>query len=196
MTVKRALDVCVAAPALVVAAPLLLALALMVCLTSAGPPLFGQRRVGRAGREFRMLKLRTMVAGAERMRSRLVTQSRDADWLDLAHDPRVTRVGRLLRRASLDELPQLVNVVRGDMSLVGPRPLLVEEQARVPEWARERSSLRPGITGLWQVEGRASVSFQDMLRLDCQYVEHASLRTDLKILVRTVPAVVSGRGAN
>ena len=111
-------------------------------------------------------------------------------------DPRVTPIGRLLRRTSLDELPQLLNVVRGDMSLVGPRPLPVEEQARIPDWARARVGLRPGITGLWQVEGRANVSFQDMLRLDCEYAGRASLSTDLKILVRTVPAVLSGKGAH
>jgi len=196
MTAKRAIDVCGAAVGLVLVAPLLLALAAVVCLTSPGPALFGQRRSGRGGREFTMLKLRTMVAGAERARPLLVSQSRDADWLDLADDPRITPLGRVLRRTSLDELPQLLNVVRGDMSLVGPRPLLVEEQARVPYWARARSSVRPGITGLWQVEGRASVSFQEMLRLDCEYVERASLPTDVRILLRTVPAVVGGRGAN
>jgi lipopolysaccharide/colanic/teichoic acid biosynthesis glycosyltransferase len=193
---KRAIDLAGATLGLVLVAPLLLALALVVCVTSPGPPLFGQRRAGRGGREFTMWKLRTMVADADRMRPLLLAQSRDAHWLDLADDPRVTLLGRLLRRTSLDELPQLINVVRGDMSLVGPRPLPIEEHARIPDWARRRVSLRPGITGLWQVEGRASVSFQDMLRLDCEYVGRASLRTDLKILLRTVPAVVTGKGAN
>jgi lipopolysaccharide/colanic/teichoic acid biosynthesis glycosyltransferase len=193
---KRAIDLAGATSGLVLVAPLLLVVALVVCVTSPGPPLFRQRRAGRAGREFTMWKLRTMVAGADRMRPLLLAQSRDADWLDLADDPRVTLVGRVLRRTSLDELPQLFNVVRGDMSLVGPRPLPVEEHARIPDWARGRASLRPGITGLWQVGGRASVSFQDMLRLDCEYVGCVSLRTDLSILLRTVPAVVRGKGAN
>jgi exopolysaccharide production protein ExoY len=142
-----------------------------------------------------MWKFRTMVAGAEQLRPALLAQSRDADWLDLAHDPRVTPFGRLLRRASLDELPQLVNVLLGNMSLVGPRPLPLEEQARVPEWAAARAEVRPGITGLWQVEGRASMSFAEMLRLDCAYVRDPSLATDLRILVRTVPAVFTAKGA-
>ena len=196
MRTKRAIDLAGATLGLVLVAPLLLALALVVCVTSPGAPLFGQRRTGRGGREFTMWKLRTMVAGAERMRPLLLAQSRDADWLDLADDPRVTLLGRLLRRTSLDELPQLFNVVRGDMSLVGPRPLPVEEHARIPDWAHRRVSLRPGITGLWQVERRASVGFQDMLRLDCEYVGRVSLRTDLNILLRTVPAVLRGKGAN
>ncbi len=196
MRTKRAIDLAGATLGLVLVAPLLLALALVVCVTSPGAPLFGQRRTGRGGREFTMWKLRTMVAGAERMRPLLLAQSRDADWLDLADDPRVTLLGRLLRRTSLDELPQLFNVLRGDMSLVGPRPLPVEEHARIPDWAHRRVSLRPGITGLWQVERRASVGFQDMLRLDCEYVGRVSLRTDLKILLRTVPAVLRGKGAN
>jgi lipopolysaccharide/colanic/teichoic acid biosynthesis glycosyltransferase len=193
---KRAIDLVGGTLGLVLVAPLLLVLALVVCATSPGAALFGQRRAGRGGREFTMWKLRTMVAGADRMRPVLLAQSRDADWLDLADDPRVTLLGRLLRRTSLDELPQLFNVVRGDMSLVGPRPLPVEEHARIPDWAQARVRLRPGITGLWQVEGRASVSFQDMLLLDCEYVGRVSLPTDLKILLRTVPAVLTGKGTN
>jgi lipopolysaccharide/colanic/teichoic acid biosynthesis glycosyltransferase len=196
VTTKRAIDLVGATLGLVLVAPLLLALAVVVCATSPGAPLFGQRRAGRGGREFTMWKLRTMVAGADRMRSVLLAQSRDADWLDLADDPRVTPLGRLLRRTSLDELPQLFNVVRGHMSLVGPRPLPLEEHARIPDWAQTRVRLRPGITGLWQVQGRASVSFQDMLLLDCEYVGRVSLLTDLKILLRTVPAVLTGKGTN
>lgn len=192
---KRAIDVAAAAVGLLVLMPLMLILALLLCASSPGPPLFRQRRVGRHGREFGMWKFRTMVAEAERLRPLLLARSRDADWLDLADDPRVTGVGRLLRRTSIDELPQLVNVLLGDMSLVGPRPLPVEEHARVPEWAAARSHVRPGITGLWQVRGRASVSFAEMLRLDCAYVSDPSLAGDLRILARTVPAVLTARGA-
>jgi lipopolysaccharide/colanic/teichoic acid biosynthesis glycosyltransferase len=192
---KRALDVAAAALGLLVLLPLLLVVALLLCASSPGPPIFRQRRIGRHGREFSMWKFRTMVAGAEALRPALLAESRDADWLDLAHDPRVTGFGRLLRRTSLDELPQLVNVLLGNMSLVGPRPLPLEEQARVPEWAAARLRVRPGITGLWQVQGRASVSFAEMLRLDCAYVDDSSLAGDLLILVRTIPAVLTAKGA-
>jgi lipopolysaccharide/colanic/teichoic acid biosynthesis glycosyltransferase len=192
---KRALDVAAAALGLLVLLPLMLVVALLLCASSPGPPIFRQRRIGRHGREFSMWKFRTMVAGAERLRPALLAESRDADWLDLAHDPRVTGFGRLLRRTSLDELPQLVNVLLGSMSLVGPRPLPLEEQARVPEWAAARSRVRPGITGLWQVQGRASVSFAEMLRLDCAYVDDVSLAADLRILARTIPAVLTAKGA-
>ena len=193
---KRAIDLVVAAVALLVLLPLLLVVALVLCATSPGAPLFRQRRIGRHGREFTMLKFRTMVAGAERLRPLLLGESRDGDWLDLAKDPRVTGVGRLLRRTSMDELPQLVNVLVGEMSLVGPRPLPLEEHAQVPAWAAVRSEVRPGITGLWQVRGRASVSFAEMLRLDCDYVSDPSRAKDLRILALTVPAVLRARGAN
>jgi lipopolysaccharide/colanic/teichoic acid biosynthesis glycosyltransferase len=193
--VKRAIDIVVALLGLLLATPLLLVLALLVAASSPGAPVFRQRRAGRDGREFRMWKFRTMVAGAERLRPLLVADSRDADWLDLEHDPRVTAVGRLLRRTSLDELPQLLNVLRGEMSLVGPRPLPLEEHARVPDWAAARSAVRPGVTGLWQVRGRAALGFTAMLELDCEYVSSASLRLDLTILARTVPAVLAARGA-
>jgi lipopolysaccharide/colanic/teichoic acid biosynthesis glycosyltransferase len=193
--VKRAIDIVVALLGLLLATPLLLVLALLVAASSPGAPVFRQRRAGRDGREFRMWKFRTMVAGAERLRPLLVADSRDADWLDLEHDPRVTAVGRLLRRTSLDELPQLLNVLRGEMSLVGPRPLPLEEHARVPDWAAARSAVRPGVTGLWQVRGRAALGFTAMLELDCEYVRSASLRLDLTILARTVPAVLAARGA-
>ena len=192
---KRAVDISAAAVGLLVLLPLLLLVALLLCASSPGPPLFRQRRSGRGGREFGMWKFRTMVAGAERLRPALLADSRDADWLDLARDPRVTGFGRLLRRTSADELPQLVNVLLGDMSLVGPRPLPLEEQARVPEWALARQSVRPGITGLWQVRGRASVGFAEMLRLDLDYVRDPSLAADLRILARTLPAVLTAKGA-
>ena len=192
---KRAVDIATSAVALLLLLPLMLVLALVLCATSPGPPLFRQRRIGRHGREFTMWKFRTMVAGAERLRPLLLGQSRDADWLDLDDDPRITAVGRLLRRTSIDELPQLVNVLLGEMSLVGPRPLPLEEHARVPAWAAARCDVRPGITGLWQVRGRAGVGFTEMLRLDCAYVRDTSRVKDLRILARTVPAVLRAKGA-
>jgi lipopolysaccharide/colanic/teichoic acid biosynthesis glycosyltransferase len=193
---KRAIDVIVSLTGLMLLAPLLLVLALAVWASSPGTPLFRQRRVGRGGTEFLMWKFRTMVADAERRRSELVTRSRDSGWLMLDRDPRVTGVGRFLRRTSLDELPQLLNVLRGDMSLVGPRPLPVVEHALLPDWSGPRLSVRPGITGLWQVAGRTRVPFEEMLRLDCRYVSELSWRSDLEILVRTVPSVLLGKGAN
>jgi lipopolysaccharide/colanic/teichoic acid biosynthesis glycosyltransferase len=193
---KRGLDFSAASLALVLLLPLMVAVALAIALGSRGAPLFRQRRVGRFGREFEMWKFRTMVADAERRRAELIAQSLESEWLHLEHDPRVTRIGRVLRRTSVDELPQLLNVVRGDMSLVGPRPLPPIEQDNLPAWARARLEVRPGLTGLWQVNGRTQLGVQAMLRLDCEYVRAHSLQTDLRILVLTVPAVLTGRGAN
>ena len=192
---KRALDVTGAALGLLLLMPLLLTVTLAIRVTSPGPAIFRQRRAGRGHREFVMWKFRTMVDGADQMRAALTAKLRDDEWLDLERDPRVTPLGRLLRRTSLDELPQLVNVLRGDMSLVGPRPLPLDEQARIPAWASERDAVRPGLTGAWQVAGRELIGFIDMLRLDCEYVREGSLWRDLKILARTLPAVIDVRGA-
>jgi lipopolysaccharide/colanic/teichoic acid biosynthesis glycosyltransferase len=193
---KRALDAAAALLLLVVLAPILLVCALAAWAGSSRRPLFRQPRAGRFGETFGMWKFRTMVLDAEQVRSALMIQSHDPDWLALDKDPRVTRAGRILRRTSLDELPQLINVLRGEMSLVGPRPLPLEEHVRLPAWSARRLDVRPGVTGLWQVSGRARVSFQDMLRLDCLYVRERSLWNDLKILARTPFAVLLGRGCN
>jgi lipopolysaccharide/colanic/teichoic acid biosynthesis glycosyltransferase len=192
---KRALDVAVASMALIALSPLMLCAALVIAAGSPGAPLFRQRRVGRFGREFGMWKFRTMVADAEHLRAELMVRSRERDWLHLDRDPRVTRIGRFLRRTSLDELPQLLNVLRGEMSIVGPRPLPLVEHAALPGWALSRLHVRPGLTGLWQVAGRTELGFQEMLQLDCRYVREQSWRGDLEILIRTIPAVVSARGA-
>jgi lipopolysaccharide/colanic/teichoic acid biosynthesis glycosyltransferase len=192
---KRALDVAVASVALIVLSPLMLCVALAIAAGSRGAPLFRQRRAGRFGREFGMWKFRTMVSDAEQKRAELMVCSRERDWLHLDRDPRVTRIGRFLRRTSLDELPQLVNVLRGDMSLVGPRPLPLVEHAALPGWSVSRLDVRPGLTGLWQVAGRTELGFEEMLQLDCRYVREQSWRADLNILIRTIPAVVSARGA-
>jgi lipopolysaccharide/colanic/teichoic acid biosynthesis glycosyltransferase len=193
---KRSLDVLGATVALVLAAPLLLLLALLVRVDSRGPAFFRQERIGRGAERFKLLKLRTMEDDAESRRPELLADSKDPGWLHLDHDPRITRLGRLLRPTSLDELPQLWNVVRGDMSLVGPRPLVPEEDSKVQPWARGRLDLTPGITGLWQVLGRTSIPFEEMVKLDYLYVTNWSLWGDLRLMLRTLPAVLRRSGAN
>ncbi|TMK97693.1 MAG: sugar transferase [Actinobacteria bacterium] len=193
---KRALDLVAAGLLSLLTLPLLAVLAVAIKLDSPGPVFFRQERIGQGGRRFRLLKLRTMVANAESQRNALLAHSRDPGWLHLEHDPRITRVGRLLRMASLDELPQLWNVLRGDMSLVGPRPLVAEEDSRVAEWARGRLDLTPGITGLWQVLGRTSIPFEEMVRLDYLYVTNWSLWGDVRLMIRTLPVVLRRSGAN
>lgn len=195
-TGKRLLDVVVAAVTLVLTAPLWLAAALVIKLDSPGPVLFRQRRIGRNGQEFDLYKLRTMRRDAEAARAALLhLNEADGPYFKIASDPRITRVGRFLRRYSIDELPQLVNVLRGDMSLVGPRPPLAEEVQRYPGWFRRRLSVPPGLTGLWQVSGRFLLPFEEAARLDVFYVDHWSLGLDIKILLRTPVVVASGRGA-
>jgi lipopolysaccharide/colanic/teichoic acid biosynthesis glycosyltransferase len=181
---------------LLLLAPLMFLIALAIRLDSPGPVLFRQRRVGRGGNSFDFVKFRTMVQGAEGMSDALRGRSRDPHWLLLDEDPRVTRVGRALRQSSVDELPQLWTVLCGEMSLVGPRPLSEEDHRAVPSWGLRRYEVPPGITGLWQVEGRTQIDFEDMLRLDCAYVRSWSLRSDLRLLLRTIPAVLTRRGAN
>jgi exopolysaccharide biosynthesis polyprenyl glycosylphosphotransferase len=194
---KRGLDLVLAGLLSVLASPLLVALAVAIKLDSPhGPVFFKQERIGRGGRRFRLLKLRTMVPDAESRRSALLAHSKDSGWLHLEHDPRITSVGRLLRLASLDELPQLWNVLKGDMSLVGPRPLVAEEDVMVDDWARGRLELTPGITGLWQVLGRTSIPFEEMVRLDYLYVTNWSPWGDVRLILRTLPVVLARRGAN
>jgi lipopolysaccharide/colanic/teichoic acid biosynthesis glycosyltransferase len=193
---KRALDVCGALILLVLLSWLFGLIALAIRLDSRGPALFRQRRIGRDGRPFELVKFRTMVENAEAMVDSLRERSRDPNWLLLDDDPRVTRVGRILRRTSLDELPEFWHVLRGQMSLVGPRPLSEQDQRNVPSWGGSRSEVPPGLTGLWQVTGRTTISFEDMVRLDCLYVKNWTLRRDLMLLVRTVPALLTARGAN
>jgi exopolysaccharide biosynthesis polyprenyl glycosylphosphotransferase len=193
---KRCLDVLGAGIALLVFFPVLTVLALLVRLGSPGPALFRQERIGQDGRRFKLLKLRTMDEDAERRRAELLAQSRDSAWLHLEHDPRITRFGRVLRLTSIDELPQLWNVLRGHMSLVGPRPLVPEEDMMVAAWARGRLDLTPGITGLWQVLGRTSITFEEMVKLDYLYVTNWSLWGDVRLILRTLPVVLRRTGAN
>jgi exopolysaccharide biosynthesis polyprenyl glycosylphosphotransferase len=193
---KRAMDVAGATAGLLLSAPVLVLVGAAIKLDSPGSVLFRQRRIGRGGREFRLVKFRTMVADAEQRHDGLMSQSRDPGWLLLDHDPRVTRVGRVLRHWSLDELPQLWNVLKGEMSLVGPRPLIESEDRRLLGWRRSRVDLTPGLTGLWQVLGRTSIPFEEMIKLDYLYVTNWSLWTDVRLILRTLPSVLTRRGVN
>jgi exopolysaccharide biosynthesis polyprenyl glycosylphosphotransferase len=194
--VKRVLDVVLSLVALLVSTPLWLAAALAIRLSSRGPVLYRQVRCGLHGRLFVLLKFRTMVADAEKLRSEVAHLNvMDGPVFKAPADPRVTPVGRLLRRSSLDELPQLLNVLKGDMSLVGPRPAIPEEAERYLPWQRRRLAMKPGITCLWQISGRSDLDFATWMDLDLAYIDTWSLWLDLKILALTVPAVFSGRGA-
>jgi exopolysaccharide biosynthesis polyprenyl glycosylphosphotransferase len=193
---KRGLDIVVSAVALVLLAPLLALIAVAVMLDSQGPVLYRQTRVGRDGGRFQLLKFRTMEVGADRLTEELMAHSLDPDWLVMEEDPRVTRVGRFLRRNSLDELPQLWNVLKGEMSMVGPRPLPERDDAKVLGWQRHRLDLVPGVTGYWQVLGRNSIPFAEMLEIDYGYVAGWSLWEDVRLLLKTVPVVLRRRGAN
>ena len=196
LLVKAIVDRVLAAMFLLVTAPLMLVIAAAVKLTSPGPVLFVQRRGGLNGRAFPMLKFRTMREGAESERDTLLaTNEMDGPVFKMRNDPRVTAVGRLLRRTSLDELPQLVNVLLGHMSLVGPRPLPLVETVRLTGPHRRRLAVRPGITGLWQVSGRNELGFEEWMNLDLEYADHWSLGLDLVIVLRTLPALITGRGA-
>jgi exopolysaccharide biosynthesis polyprenyl glycosylphosphotransferase len=193
---KRSLDLAVSAILLLLAAPLMVLIAIAIKLESRGPVFFKQRRIGRGGRPLQVVKFRTMVVDAEKQTQELMAASQHSGWLKLEHDPRITRVGRILRRLSLDELPQLWNILKGQMSLVGPRPLIESEDRQVDGWERTRLELTPGLTGLWQVLGRTNIPFDEMVKLDYLYVTNWSLWTDIRLILRTFPAVITRRGAN
>jgi exopolysaccharide biosynthesis polyprenyl glycosylphosphotransferase len=192
---KRAFDVLGALLGLLAVSPVLAVIALAVKLDDGGPVFFRQQRVGRHGHRFGMLKFRTMVPNAEALKDSLRDRNEAQEGLfKIAEDPRVTRVGRLLRRSALDELPQLWNIVRGEMSLVGPRPLVIDEDQRIEGWHRRRLELTPGMTGPWQILGPARVPLKEMVAIDYLYVANWSLWTDIKILLRTIPHVLQKRG--
>lgn len=194
---KRLLDVIVSAAALLVLAPLLAVVALAIRLDSPGPVLFAQQRIGRFGRPFRLLKFRSMYVDAEERRKLLEAQNEMTGGVTfkMKHDPRVTRVGRILRKLSIDELPQLWHVLAGDMSLVGPRPPLASETERYSLAHRRRLDVKPGLTCVWQVSGRSEIPFERQVELDVDYIHSWSLWSDLKLLLKTIPAVITGRGA-
>jgi exopolysaccharide biosynthesis polyprenyl glycosylphosphotransferase len=192
---KRSFDLVVASLLLIVLSPLMALFAVAIKLESQGRILFRQVRVGRGGAPFEMLKFRTMISNAESLKPDLLELNEaEAGFFKMASDPRVTRIGRLLRRSSLDELPQLINVIRSEMSLVGPRPLVCEEDEQVLGWSRRRLDLTPGMTGHWQILGSSRVPLPEMVAIDCVYVTTWSLWTDVKILLRTVPHVLGLRG--
>lgn len=194
---KRLFDIAASALALAVLWPLMVVVAMLVKLTSRGPVLFKQTRVGLHGRQFHMLKFRSMVANAEAMKAALMARNEQAGPVfKMKRDPRITPVGAFLRKYSIDELPQLVNVLRGEMSVVGPRPPVPSEVARYEAWQRRRLSVRPGLTCVWQVSGRNQISFDEWMYLDMAYIDHWSLAQDFELILKTVPIVITGRGAS
>jgi exopolysaccharide production protein ExoY len=199
-SVKRAIDITIATTALIVLSPLFLFVAVLLWLTDPGPVFFGHKRVGLGGRSFRCLKFRTMCTDADVVLQRLLASDPAiaAEWAatrKLRNDPRISGIGRVLRTYSLDELPQLINVIRGEMSLVGPRPVVTSELTRYGNAAVHYLSARPGITGLWQVSGRSDTTYRARISLDARYVTDWSLVGDILILLRTIPAVIAARGS-
>ena len=194
--VKRTFDIVVSLLAGVLLLPLWLLIALAIKLDSRGPVLYVDRRIGVGEREFGMLKFRTMVAGAAALQPQLENANEaEGALFKIRDDPRVTRVGRVLRRLSLDEVPQIVNVLKGEMSLVGPRPLPIRDHRLLEDWHRARYAVLPGMTGLWQISGRSGLTFDDLVRLDFTYLENWSIWLDITIIARTIPAVLTRRGA-
>ncbi|WP_137681704.1 WecB/TagA/CpsF family glycosyltransferase [Aurantiacibacter suaedae] len=195
-TIKRAMDMMLATMALAILSPIFLAVALAIKLEDRGPVFFRQTRIGERGRNFRMIKFRSMYTDAEARRTALLAHSeRDGTCFKMKHDPRITSVGRFIRRTSIDELPQLFNVLTGEMSLVGPRPALPCEVATYAGKSWQRLGGKPGITCIWQVSGRAEIPFKRQVVMDCAYLRRRGLLTDLSLMLRTVPAVITGRGA-
>jgi exopolysaccharide biosynthesis polyprenyl glycosylphosphotransferase len=194
---KRALDITLTGLGLLVLSPFFILLAIMIRMDSPGPVLFTQTRIGRSGEPFRCWKFRSMFVDAEQRKSELLDRNEMAGGttFKMKQDPRITRVGRLIRRASIDELPQLWNVLVGDMSLVGPRPPLPQEVAGYTAHEKRRLAVKPGITCIWQVSGRSDIPFQEQVLLDIEYIEKRSFWLDLALLVRTIPAVLLARGA-
>jgi lipopolysaccharide/colanic/teichoic acid biosynthesis glycosyltransferase len=193
---KRAFDLAVSFFVVLIGVPIWILIAAAIKLDSRGPILYRDRRIGVREREFGMLKFRTMVEGASEQQDELEEHNEAPGALfKIRSDPRVTRVGRLLRKLSLDELPQLLNVLRGEMSLVGPRPLPLRDYGLLDAWHRKRYLVLPGITGLWQISGRSNLTFDDLVRLDFYYIENWSIWLDISILIKTPNAILSRRGA-
>ncbi|NTV97859.1 MAG: sugar transferase [Chlorobiaceae bacterium] len=194
---KRLLDIAVSVAAILALSPLFILTVLAIWIEDPGPVFFVQIRVGRNGRHFRFYKFRSMVVNAEKIKRDLEARNESSAGVifKMKKDPRITKVGRIIRKFSIDELPQLLNVLKGDMSLVGPRPPLVPEVAQYTLEQRKRLHVIPGITCLWQVSGRSDIPFTDQVRLDLEYIQSASFLNDIRLLLKTIPAVLSGRGA-
>ncbi|TAN62049.1 sugar transferase [bacterium] len=196
LIVKRFIDIFISSVTLAVVSPLMLAVVIAIRLNSPGPAIFVQRRSGQNGRIFDFYKLRSMYKDADQRKAELERANEmDGPVFKIKSDPRITPIGRFIRRASIDELPQLWNVLKGDMSIVGPRPPVPAEVEKYERWQRRRLSMKPGITCLWQVSGRNMIKFNDWIRLDLEYIDNWSLWLDIKILLRTIPAVLTGKGA-
>ncbi|MDY7226013.1 exopolysaccharide biosynthesis polyisoprenyl-phosphate hexose-1-phosphate transferase EpsZ [Hyalangium sp. s54d21] len=197
MAIKRLFDISASAAALLVLSPLLLAVALIIKVTSRGPVFFKQQRVGLHGKTFNMLKFRSMVVNAEELKAKLEAMNEQTGPVfKIKNDPRITPIGRFIRKYSIDELPQLLNVLRGEMSVVGPRPPLPKEVEKYAAWQRRRLSVRPGLTCIWQVSGRNQISFEEWMYLDMQYIDNWTLLTDFSLILKTVPVVITGNGAS
>jgi lipopolysaccharide/colanic/teichoic acid biosynthesis glycosyltransferase len=197
-SLKRGLDIAGAGTAVLVFSPVFVGTAVLIKLEDGGPVLFYQDRVGRGGRLFKMMKFRSMVPDAEALKEKLLQENehgQEGITFKIKHDPRITRVGRVIRKYSIDEFPQFFNVLRGDMSLVGPRPALPHEVAQYKALHLRRLLVKPGITCLWQVGGRSNIDFEGQVRLDLDYIASESLTQDLKLLLKTIPAVLRGEGA-
>jgi exopolysaccharide biosynthesis polyprenyl glycosylphosphotransferase len=197
LMLKRAFDIAASGSALVLLSPLMIAVAVVIKLTSPGPILFKQQRVGRFGRPFHMLKFRSMVVNAEALKAALMAKNEQTGPVfKIKRDPRITAVGAFIRKYSIDELPQFINVLRGEMTIVGPRPPLPSEVAQYQAWQRRRLSVRPGITCVWQVSGRNQIGFDQWMYLDMQYIDNWSIAHDFQLVFKTVPVVLFGRGAS
>ncbi|HEY0007438.1 MAG TPA: sugar transferase [Tepidisphaeraceae bacterium] len=193
---KRAIDLVAASSVLLIASPAMVVIAGLIKYTSPGPVVFKQWRCGMGGQPFQIYKFRTMCDNADAMKAQLRAQSeQDGPAFKMTRDPRVTSIGKLLRKTSLDELPQLFNVLKGDMSLVGPRPLPLDEQAQCDQWHRSRLDVKPGLTCIWQVHGRSQVTFEQWMRMDLSYIRRYEVLHDIKLMLQTIPAVLLRRGA-
>lgn len=194
-TLKRLFDIVASLVALVLLFPLFLAVSILIKLSSKGPVFFKQKRVGQYGKIFEILKFRSMISNAEKLKNTLQNQNEQSGPVfKIGNDPRITKIGKFIRKYSIDELPQLINVLVGDMSIVGPRPALYEEVMKYEDWQRRRLSMKPGITCIWQVSGRNNISFEKWMYLDMQYIDHWNLWKDFNLILKTIPAVILGTG--
>ena len=194
---KRLMDICGAVVGLLLVSPILLIVSVLIKLESKGPVVFSQTRVGLGGKEFKMYKLRSMVVNAEELKKKLEAQNEmSGPMFKIKDDPRITKVGKFIRKTSIDELPQLWNVLKGDMSLVGPRPSLPKEVEQFDNWMFKRLSVRPGLTCYWQVSGRNNIDFEDWMKLDCRYVDERNLWIDIKLIFKTVFVLFGDKNAH
>ena len=196
-TIKRLIDIICPLLGVLILSPLFIIIAIIIKSTSKGPVFFSQKRVGKNGKEFDMYKFRSMVVNAEELKEKLVAQNEmSGPMFKMKDDPRVTKVGKFIRKTSIDELPQLWNVLKGDMSLVGPRPSLPKEVAQFEDWMHKRLEVKPGLTCYWQVSGRNNIDFEDWMKLDCKYVDERNTWIDIKLIFKTVGVLFGDKNAH